>query len=127
MTIQCNPNPGDQPDKPKPAVEGMNYQSEDGLVEVITKVESANRYPRHNYPVVCLRLRPRPGTRIQALTDGSGGLEVLLRHTELAAHVEAVNRADPKCGYQVPVIPEKPAGRKERWDAINRARWAGRK
>jgi hypothetical protein len=104
----------------------VNYKSEDGLVEVLTKVESAKRYPRHGYPVVCLRLRPKKGTRIQLLDDGSGGVEVLFRHIEIAEHLQAINTADPKSNYQGPTVPGKPDERKAKWDAINQQRWEDR-
>jgi hypothetical protein len=108
-----NTNPKDQ----------VNFQSDDGLVEVVTKVDQARRDPAHKYPIVCLRLRPEPGTRVQAIGDGSDGLDVLLRHSEIAAHLTAVNEADPKANYQFEPIPEKAATRKAYWDRINRARW----
>jgi hypothetical protein len=111
----------------KPATDRVNYVSPDGQVEVVTKVESAKRYPQHGYPVVCLKLRPREGTRIQQLDDCSGGVEVLFRHAEIAEHLRALNAADPKTKYEVPPTLGKPAERKARWDAINRKRWQERR
>ncbi len=105
----------------------VNYRSEDGAVEIVTKVTTARRHPQHSYPVVCLLLRPRPGSRVQTLTDGSGGLDVLLNHPEVAAHVHALVKADPKCaGYRVPNIPAKSAARKKYWDKINQERQESR-
>jgi hypothetical protein len=73
-----------------------------------------------------LRFRPKKGTRIQQLDDGSGGIEVLFRHIEIAEHLNAVNAADPKSNYQAPTVPGKPAARKAKWDAINAQRWENR-
>jgi hypothetical protein len=122
---QTNSCPGgDEPNQHR-RISGdcVNYQSEDGLVEIHTKVEGAWRFPKHAYPVVCLRLRPSPGTRIQTIPDGSGGLDVLLRHQEVAEHILALNAADPKGGYQMKPVPEKPRERKQHWDRINQQRW----
>ena len=108
--------------------EVTNYRSADGAVEVVTKVSTANRSPQHNYKVVCLKLRPKNGTRIQLLKDGSGGVDVLLTHPEIAAHLEALKLADPKfSGIVIPYIPAKPAERKEHWDRINAEKWKNRK
>jgi hypothetical protein len=106
-----------------PAKDQVNYTSEDGLVQVVTKVDGAWRNPPHSYPIVCLRLRPEPGKRIQFIKDGSGGLDVLLRHPEIAGFLTALNKADPKSCYVIPHIPAKPARRKEYWDRINQERW----
>lgn len=100
----------------------LNYKSKDGRVTIITKVATARRWPQHDYPVVCLELRPGPGTRVQELKDGSKGIDVLLTHEEVAQHIQALNAADPKAGYRVPHVPAKPMHRKEHWDEINRKR-----
>ena len=119
---------GASPTNNRPKVtDALNYRSTDGAVEIHTKVTTAHRYPPHHYPVVCLQLRPKRGSRVQLLDDGSGGLDVLLTHAEVAAHIKALQIADPKHGYQVPDIKPKPEERKRRWDEINRARWENRK
>ena len=111
-----NRNTGDQ----------VNFTSSDGLVEVVTKVETARRNPPHNYPIVCLRLRPKNGERIQAIGDGSGGLDVLLRHPEISGFLTALNQADAKARYMWREIPEKEAARKAYWDKKNQERWQNR-
>lgn len=108
--------------KRKTISDRINYRSPDGAVTILTKVSTAKRWPRHNYPVVCMQLRPSIGTRVQQLEDGSGGLDVLFSHVEVAEHIKALNDADPKVAYRVPHIPEKPRHRKEKWDGINRMR-----
>lgn len=108
-----------QPTKSTPH-EKQNYISADGLVEIITKTR-AKRYPQHNYPVVCLRLRISTGSRIQALDDGSG-VEVLLSHKEMAAHLAALNAADGKAAYTWKDIPEKSLEQKAHWWRITGAR-----
>ncbi len=100
----------------------VNYRSPDGLVTIVTKVASAKRWPQHDYPIVCLQLRPQQGSRVQEIEGGSGALDVLLNHEEVARHIRALSEADPKAGYRVPHIPLKSADRKARWDAINRKR-----
>jgi len=99
-----------------PAGETRNYVSPDGLVEIVTKTSTARRYPPHSYPVVCLRFKPRPGTRIQKHGDGC---EVLLTHLEVVRHLAALNQADAKAAYRWKFVPEKPAARKAHWDKIN--------
>ena len=106
-----------------PAKDHVNFTSDDGLVQVVTKVDGARRNPPHSYPIVCLRLRPAKGKRIQLINDGSGGLDVLLRHPEIASFLSTLNQADPKSCYHIPNIPAKPAGRKDYWDRINQKRW----
>lgn len=85
---------------------------------------TARRYPKHDYPVVCLHLRPKLGSRVQKL-DGEEGLDVLLTHEEFAAHGQALAEADPAFkDYRPPTVPAKPASRKARWDRINQERCA---
>ncbi len=103
----------------------VNYRSLDGAVEIITKVTSANRYPKHSYPIVCMRFRPKDGTRIQKI-PGSDAIEILLSHVEVIQHLKALNVADAKSRYTWLEIPEKPAERKAYWDKINRERQEGR-
>ncbi len=99
----------------------VNYRSLDGAVEIITKVTTANRYPQHNYPIVCIRFRPKAGTRIQRI-PGSDAVEILLSHIEVIQHLKALNLADAKSNYTWREIPEKPAERKAFWDKINQER-----
>ncbi len=99
------------------------YRSRDGQFEVVVKTATAWREPKHNYPIVCLRLRPQSGTRIQWLRDGTEGLDVLLTHREVAAHLTALNEADPKGGYTFNEVPEKSDERKGSWNAFLAARW----
>lgn len=102
----------------RPVRSGVNYRSKDGAVEILTKVGTARRRPQHGYPIVCIRLRPKAGTRIQSLPDGEG-MEILLSHVEVAEHLKALNAADPKARYRLEPIPEKPASRKDKWNRIN--------
>jgi hypothetical protein len=104
----------------------LNYKSKDGLITIKTKVASAKRWPQHDYPIVCIQLRPQPGTRVQRLDDGSEGIDVLMTHEEVAHHIRALNEADPKAGYRVPHVPTKPWDRKALWDEINRKRRGNR-
>ncbi len=104
----------------------VTYKSSDGQFEVVIKTAEAWRDPKHGYPIVCLRLRPKPGTRIQDLRDGTVGLDVLLTHKEVAAHLSALNQADPKGGYKFNEVPEKDAARKARWRGINGRWWKRR-
>ena len=114
-----------QPPRRNSRLDELVYRSDDGLVEVWIKRSGALRYPQHNYPVVCLRLRGARGTRVQPF---DGGLDVLLRHSEVAHHVRAIATADPKCaGYVVPDIPEKSPARKRYWDGVNAERWAAKR
>ena len=120
-----NPNnnaiPANNPaDNSKGSTDQVLYRSDDGQFEVVMKVNSAWRKPAHKYPVICLRLKPRQATRIQQLRDGSGGLDVLLTHREVAAHLTALNQADPKGDYRFNEVPEKSSERKAYWDKINR-------
>ena len=100
--------------------EQINYRSGDGLVEIVTT--PGRKFPQHDYRIVVLRLRPQAGTRILQLEDGSGGVEVLLSHLEVAAHLRSLNQADPKGNYTWRDIPEKPKARKEHWKKINAQR-----
>jgi hypothetical protein len=87
-------------------------------VQVVTKIGSARRFPQHGYPVVCLKLQPREGTRIQQLPYGSGGLDVLLTHVEVAQFPKSLNRADKKANYRWEPVAEKPAARKARLSVL---------
>ncbi len=116
-------SPDHSQDDPNNGSDQVVYRSKDGQFEVVIKTCGAWRKPAHNYPVVCLRLRPKCATRIQKLRDGTEGLDVLLTHLEVAEHLTALNYADPKGVYTFKEIPEKTAERKARWAAINQARW----
>ena len=129
MDKQSTNNAGHEPDKAnpnRPLDERVIYRSADGQVEIVAKSQGARRFPRHDYQVICLHLRPRKGTRIQQLEE-SDGLDVLLTHREIAAQLAALNEVDPKAEYRWRDIPEKSASRKARWDAINAERWAMRR
>jgi hypothetical protein len=124
MNYHNTPCLGGEPTQPVSPVSGdcVNYRSQDGLVEVVTKVTTANRYPKHDYPIVCLRFRPQNGTRIQRI-PGTDAVEILLSHHEVVAHLKALNRADTKSHYTWLEIPEKPAERKAFWHRKNQERW----
>lgn len=118
-------NAGHEPNPRKPTTcDHVNYRSKDGAVEVVTKVTTANRFPPHAYPIVCIRFRPQKGTRIQKLEDAEG-LEVLLSHKEVIQHLMALNAADKKSRYTWLEVPEKPAERKAYWDKFNQDRRYG--
>ena len=123
MGKPCTTNGGQWPEhnriKQRPG-EKTNYASEDGLVEIITT--RGRKFPQHSYEVVVLRLRPKPGTRILQLADGSGGVEILLTHVEVAEHLRALNAADGKAQYRWQDIPEKPRARRDFWQRINAQR-----
>jgi hypothetical protein len=108
---------GNEPKRRLPIGDHVNYRSSDGAVEILTKVSSARRFPQHSYPIVCIRLHPKKGTRIQQLED-SEGLEILLSHVEVVQHLSALNAADPKANYAWTDVPEKPAARKAYWDKV---------
>ena len=123
MGKPCTTNGGQWPENQRPKQqpgEKTNYTSEDGLVEIITT--RGRKFPRHSYEVVVLRLRPKPGTRVVELTDGSGGIEVLLTHREVAEHLRGLNAADDNARYRWRQIPEKPRARREFWRRINARR-----
>lgn len=96
--------------------EELHYRSDDGLVEVIVKRQTARRFPQHDYPVVCLRLRGKRATRILPESDG---VEALLTHREICAFLRALNSADGKAQYSWRDIAEKSACRKEFWRRVN--------
>ena len=108
-----------------PANPLVKFRSSDGLVEVIVKgAGQARKFPDHAYKVVCLRLHPKPGTRIQRI-DG-GGLDVLFTHREVGALLSEMNAVDGKAQYKWNEVPEKPAARKAFWAQINAERRANR-
>ena len=114
---------GDKPNEARQTWRDVvNYRSADGAVEIVTKASTARRHPQHGYKIVCIRLRPKKGTRIQKL-QGSEELEILLTHKEVVQHLSALNAADPKSKYTWLDIPEKPAERKAYWDRVNRERF----
>lgn len=120
-TTQC-PD-GDKPNDARQTWHDVvNYRSVDGAVTILTKASTARRHPQHGYKIVCIRLRPKKGTRIQKL-QGSEELEILLTHKEVVQHLSALNAADPKSKYTWLDIPEKPAERKAYWDRVNRERF----
>ena len=109
-----------------PANHLVKFRSSDRLVDVVVKgVGEAKRYPDHTYQVVCLRLFPQAGTRIQQIEGG--GLDVLFTHVEVAALLSALNSVDGKAQYQWTQVPEKPAARKAFWARINAERFAGQR
>lgn len=104
----------------------VNYRSNDGAVEIVTKVTTAKRYPKHSYPIVCIRLNPREWTRIQKI-PGSDVVEICLSHIETVQHLKALNSADAKCKYTWREIPEKSAERKEFWKRKIQQSWKNRR
>jgi hypothetical protein len=108
-----------------PANHLVKFRSSDRLVEVVVKgAGGAKRYPDHTYQVVCLRLFPQAGTRIQEIEGG--GLDVLFTHVEVAALLSALNSVDGKAQYKWTQVPEKPVARKAFWAQVNAQRRAER-
>ncbi len=108
------------------APDQCNYASDDGQFQVWTKT-TVHRWPKHDYRCVIMHCRPKFATRIQSLKDGSGGVEIMLTHAEVAAHLRALESASPNKKYVIPDIPEKSLERKKHWERINRGRWANRR
>jgi hypothetical protein len=78
------------------------------------------------YPLVCLDVLPRPGTRIRMLKNGR--VDLCLEHAAHVALVKALNEADKDVKYGVPShVPQKPKARKEYYDRLNAIRWAAKR
>lgn len=124
MKQQATANAGHSPaNNNNTSNDGVKFRSPDGLVEVVEKgAGKAKRYPDHAYKVVCLRLYPQVGTRVQKIEDD--GLDVLLTHVEVAALLTALNAVNGKAQYKWTEIPEKPASRKAFWATVNAERLA---
>ena len=98
----------------------------DGLVRIRTTSSGLKRWPPHDYRCVLLELRPRRGTRIQALADGSGGVEAMLTHEEVRAILRALNAAEGSEIYVAQRVKGKPAARVNYWNQRNRRRYQTR-
>lgn len=116
-------NSSESPASAEPALDDVEtFRSTDGLVRVRVKSRGLRRWPRHDYPCVVMELRPRPATRVAALTDGSAGVEVMFTHQEIRALLEAINIAAGRRIYESREVKGKPAERVRRWAAINHSR-----
>lgn len=98
------------------------YQSEDGLVEVRIKTNSARRWPQHGYPVACLIFKAAKATRVQLAPDGR--IDVMLNNREIKAFFDALKYCDPAFDQTVkgPAQNKCPL-RKKKWEVINRNRY----
>lgn len=118
--------PQTTPASPKLPANVLTFRSDDGLVQVRVKTSGMRRWPAHNYPCVLLEVRPRSATRVTPLKDGSGGVEVMLRHSEVRGLIEAMNTAAGLELYSAREVKDKPPQRRQRWAAINHSRHADR-
>jgi hypothetical protein len=89
-----------------------DFASQDGLVKIMTTTKP-RRFPPHDFPVVVLRLRPRQGTRVLQLPDGS---------TELMPRYGEVFALCMRMGLLITVPPDKPAQRRRRFERLNARR-----
>jgi hypothetical protein len=90
-----------------------DYVSADGLVR-INKTTQVRRWPVHGYPVVVLRLKPQPGTRI--LPQPDGGVEWMPRFSEVVRLIFAL-------GLKLVDVPaDKPEERRAYWEKKNAQR-----
>lgn len=103
-----------------------DFNAADGLVRIRTTSTGLKRWPPHNYRCVLLELRPRTGTRIQALTDGSGGIEAMLTHQEVRAILHALNHAEGSEIYVAKEVKGKPIARVNYWKRRNRKQFESR-
>lgn len=122
-------NGGIQP-RQAPALDRVLWASDDGLVQVQQRVETAGRWPQHLMPIVTLLVKPTEGTRVRWVTgdDGVRRLDICLKHVEQVEYLKALNLVDPKVNYAIPQsVPSKPAARKAHFDALNAERWAAKR
>ena len=116
--------PQTTPASPQPPGNVLSFSSDDGLVQIRVKTSGMRRWPNHDYPCVIMELRPEYASRVARLQDGSGGVEVMLRHSEIRAVIDAFNAAAGRTIYSAAEIKDKPMERRARWVAINHARHA---
>jgi hypothetical protein len=112
------------------ALDRVLWASDDGLVQVQQRVQTAGRWPQHPMPIVTLLVKPTEGTRVRWVTgdDGVRRLDICLKHVEQVEYLKALNLVDPKVNYAIPhSVPSKPAARKAHFDALNAERWAAKR
>jgi hypothetical protein len=95
----------------------LNFRSDDGLISVFTTTKP-RRFPPHNFPVVVLQMRAKPGTRV--LRFGDGMVEYMPRYGEVAALCAALGVTFPAR------LKDKPDARRLHYQQINAARFLAR-
>jgi hypothetical protein len=96
----------------------LNFRSDDGLISVLTTTK-ARRFPPHNFPVVVVQIRAKPGTRVLRLEDGL--VEYMPRYGEVAALCAALGVTFPAR------LKDKPVARRLHYQQINATRLSARK
>lgn len=96
----------------------LNFRSDDGLISVLTTTK-ARRFPPHNFPVVVVQMRAKPGTRV--LRIGKGVVEDMPRYSEVAALCAALGVTFPAR------LKDKPHARRLHYQHLNAARLLAKK
>jgi hypothetical protein len=101
-----------------------HYQSSDQIVTVAITTDD-NRYPRHDAPMVLVRLHPQNHSRCRWQW---GGVTLMPTHDEIRGLLEAIQRCEPEFTFFLPAkFKNKPEHRKRAWQKWNRQRVHGRK
>lgn len=98
-----------------------HYQSPDQIVTVLVTTDD-NRHPRHDLPMVVMKLKPQPHSRCR---QQWGGITLMPTHDEIRGLLEAIRICEPRFQFHLPdKFKNKPESRKRAWQQRNGQRVA---
>lgn len=100
-----------------------HYQSNDKIVTVHITTDD-DRYPRHDAPMVVIKLHPQDHSRCR---QQWGGITLMPTHDEIRGLLEAIQKCEPGFTFFLPTkFKNKPEKRKQAWQERNYRRVNGR-
>jgi hypothetical protein len=116
---ECKPNP-----KPKEDMTTVHLKSADKIVEVLVTTDD-NRYPRHDAPMVVIKMKPMANTRCR---QQWGGITLMPTHDEIRALLKAIQQCEPEFTFSLPSkFKNKPESRKRAFQKWNYRRLTGQR
>jgi len=99
------------------------HVSSDQLVGLTLRVSSANRWPRHKQPILCLLLKMQKGTRVQPCRDSEWDVDACLNYEDIQEFLRGLREVDPDYQRTIAGLTRiKDPDRKAHWDSINARR-----
>ncbi len=100
-----------------------HYQSNDEIVTVHITTDD-QRFPRHDAPMVVLKLKPKSHSRCR---HQWGGITLMPTHDEIRGLLEAIQKCEPGFTFLLPAkFKNKPEKRKQAWQERNHWRITSR-
>ncbi len=99
------------------------YVSPDSQITLIIRNKTANKWPQHDFGVVCICIRAKNGPRVQLPPENGFDFELLLTVREIQEFLRGLQQANPDHVKTLTgTAQDKDTAREQRWFQINKRR-----